>query len=88
MYIVVYGKSGLGKSEFGDILKNIIFRMDPDCKVSVDDESRNIRSFGSGSREHTINVLRELDSESEGLADVVIQMKTSKFREWYKEFGY
>ena len=88
MYILVHGKSGLGKSNLGDVIKGIIFKMDPSCAIHVDDEDRKVKTFGGGDNEHTINVMRTLEEEDEKLADVVIRIRTGKFKEWYQEFGY
>ena len=87
MYILILGKSGTGKSNLSDALRNAIFKVDDDCTILTDDEDRQVKKFGSGSNEYTINVARNLEKEVEEKADVIIELRTEKFLEIFRKLN-
>jgi ABC-type cobalamin/Fe3+-siderophores transport system ATPase subunit len=84
MNIIIIGKTGVGKSNLADILKNVIFKMDSDSEVMVDDPDRESKQLGSGKNIHTIKVVRENEvPENLTVYDMVINIKGNGFQEWY-----
>lgn len=86
MYILIHGKSGSGKSNLSDLIRNAIFKADRDSKIITDDEDRQIKDWGKGSNEYTVNVMRTLEKEDEEKADIIVNIKNNKFREWHQRF--
>ena len=80
MNIIIIGKTGVGKSNLADILKNVIFKMDSDSEVMVDDPDRESKQLGSGKNIHTIKVVRENEvPENLTVYDMVINIKGNGF---------
>lgn len=87
MDILILGKSGVGKSNFADMLKNVIFKMDKDAEVLVDDPDRESKQLGSGKNIHKIKVRRieNRDENDMNSCDILIQIKNEKFKQWFEE---
>ena len=62
MNILIIGNSGVGKSNFGDIMKNLIHRHDPDCTIVITDPSREQKTLGTGKNIHRISVCTKSES--------------------------
>ena len=87
MYILIVGGPSSGKSNLSDMIRNVIFKADSNSKVITDDEDREMKTFGSGKNEYTINVMRTLEKEDEEKADVVINIASKKFVDWYHKIN-
>jgi dephospho-CoA kinase len=85
MEILIVGKSGAGKSNFADILKNLIFKMDKDSEIIIDDPDRDVKKLGNGSTVHKIKVRRPEESTGDDVSDcdILIQIKSDKFKQWF-----
>jgi len=83
MKIIIIGKSGVGKSNLSDLLRNLIFKLDKDSKIMVDDHDRQIKEFGSGQDNHTIRVARDDSNINITDYDIEIRIKTNKFKDWF-----
>jgi CO dehydrogenase nickel-insertion accessory protein CooC1 len=84
MKILILGKSGVGKSNFADILKNYIFETDKNSVILIDDPDRANKKLGSGNDEHKIKV-KKLEDGNENIAeyDIVVNIQSEKFKEWF-----
>jgi CO dehydrogenase nickel-insertion accessory protein CooC1 len=97
MNILIVGKSGVGKSNLGDIIRNTIFKLDNNAIIHTDDPDRSVKTFGTGSNEYNIHVrkigeegftkgaIEEYSFEKDGEPDVVIEITSDKFKEWFRE---
>ena len=83
MYILIVGVPNSGKSNLSDMIRNVIFKSDGNSKIITDDEDREIKIFGSGENEHTINVMRTIEEVDLEKADIVINISTKNFVDWY-----
>ena len=83
MNILVVGKSGVGKSLMGDLIKNTIFRLDSDSTVNIDDPDRDVKVFGRGSNIYSLKIKRDKEGQEE-IADITVIINGSAFSEWYK----
>lgn len=81
MNILIYGKSGVGKTEFAEILRNLIFRTDSNAKVEVKDLDSELKSIGSGSNVHRITVVRELPKDTSQYG-IIINVRDQSFKDW------
>lgn len=82
MNILIYGKSGVGKTEFADILKNLIFKTDNNAKVEVKDLDSEVKLLGSGTNIHRITVVREVPLDLSPYS-VVVNIRDQNFKEWF-----
>lgn len=85
MNILLVGKSGLGKSNLGDIVRNSIFKADSNACISTDDPDRTVKTLGQGTNSYLLKVRREALPEDLEQADIVVTVNTSKFKELFKE---
>jgi predicted GTPase len=85
MNILITGASGVGKSILGDKIKNAIFKSDKNCKITIDDSSREQKSIGNGTNEYIIHVRQIPEQEVEDKADIIVQIKTGAFSRLVKE---
>lgn len=83
MKILIKGKSGVGKSILADILKNLIFKMDNNSEILIDDPDRETKQLGSGLNIHTIKVVRNDVEVDKNEFDIVIDIKSNQFKDWY-----
>ena len=91
MNILIAGKSGYGKSNLGDIIRNVIFKIDGNSTLNSNDPDRSIKSLGHGSNIYNVTI-RQLDSKEsldsltkeELENDVVIYIGSKKFSEWFR----
>lgn len=92
MNILVIGKSGFGKSNLGDIVRNTIFKLDSNSTIHSSDPDRSIKSLGQGSNIYNISVrqlkdeetLDSLTKEEFEKSDIVIYLTSKKFNEWFR----
>ncbi len=87
MKILIIGKSGMGKSNFADIIKNFIFKNDGDCEIIVDDTDRETKQVGQGKDIHTVKVRRPdmcLDRDVNE-CDILVQIKNDNFKKWFEK---
>lgn len=92
MNILLVGKSGLGKSNLGDIVRNTVFKLDSNSTINSDDPDRSMKSLGSGSNIYNISVrqlgsnesLENLTKEELHDKDIVIYLGSKKFLEWFR----
>lgn len=89
--ILIVGKSGYGKSNLGDIIRNAIFKIDGNSAISSNDPDRSVKLLGHGSNAYKVDV-RQLDSE-ESLGsltkeeldnDIVVYIGNKQFSEWFR----
>jgi CO dehydrogenase nickel-insertion accessory protein CooC1 len=85
MNILIIGKSGYGKSNLTDVVKNAIFKADEDAVIHIDDPDRNDKALGGGSYEYNIGVRREVKQDEVDKADIVVEIKTKAFLERFRE---
>jgi CO dehydrogenase nickel-insertion accessory protein CooC1 len=85
MNILIVGKSGYGKSNLSDLIRNAIFKADENCKITVDDHDRDSKVFGGGENEYTINVRREMKQEDYENADIVVEINSKAFIDRFNE---
>jgi dephospho-CoA kinase len=83
MNILIIGKSGVGKSNLADLLKNLIFKMDKQSNITINDPDREVKQFGSGISCHTITVVRDKVEANEFEYDIEIEIKTNQFKDWF-----
>ncbi len=83
MNILITGKSGSGKSNLGDIVKNFIFKIDKDCHIFNNDIDRNDKEFGRGKNEYNMYVKQIPTKEDVDQADVIINLQTKAFHDWF-----
>jgi CO dehydrogenase nickel-insertion accessory protein CooC1 len=85
MNILIVGKSGVGKSNFADILKNFIFKVDSNAEVIVDDPDREAKILGHGSNTHEIKVQKVEDNADVNSCeyDIVVNIQSDNFKKWY-----
>ena len=92
MNILIVGKSGVGKSNLGDIVKNTIFKLDADATINSDDPDRAVKSLGKGNNKYSISIkqlkeganLHDMFSEELLQGDVIILLTNQKFQEWFR----
>jgi hypothetical protein len=97
MNILIVGKSGVGKSNLGDIVKNTIFKLDSNAKIESDDPDRAVKSFGKGNNVYNIRVKKLWEGQDVGkymdsiflesgseTQDVIIVINNKKFMEWFR----
>lgn len=93
MNLLIVGVSGSGKSKLGDLIRNTIFRLDDDARITTRDPDRENKSFGDGKNVYNISVrqvpedqkstpVSEEDLES---SDVVIVLTNDSVNKWFKE---
>lgn len=91
MDILIVSKSGFGKSNMGDIIRNTIFKLDSDSTVNSGDPDRSMKYLGHGSNVYNITV-RQLRPE-ENLSnltkeelenDIVVYIGSKRFSEWFE----
>jgi energy-coupling factor transporter ATP-binding protein EcfA2 len=82
MNILIYGKSGCGKTEFADLLKNIIFKTDSNAKVELKDLDSEIKSLGDGTNVHRITVSREVPLDLSQYS-IVANIRDDSFKIWF-----
>ena len=87
MYILIVGVPNSGKSNLSDMIRNAIFRSDSNSKITTDDEDRELKTFGSGKNEYIINVMRTLEKEDEEKADIIVDIKSKEFINWYHKIN-
>jgi len=93
MNILIVGKSGLGKSNLGDIVKNTIFKMDGNATINTNDPDRAVKAFGTGSNVYNINIkqlaegvsIKDLAKEAIEEYDIIIDINNKAFLEWFRE---
>ena len=94
MNILIVGKSGVGKSNLGDIIRNTIFKLDSDALIKTDDPDRSVKTFGTGSNEYGISIERADEWESLRSAvteevtskeDIIIVINNENFQKWFRE---
>lgn len=85
MNILIVGESGCGKSNLSDVIRNGIFKADPDSNIHVDDPDRSRKDLGEGNNGYSIIVRREMLQEDADNADIVVKIKSKAFVEKYHE---
>ena len=92
MEILIVGKSGYGKSNMGDLVRNTIFKMDEDAVITSHDPDRSVKVLGHGQNIYNVKVkqlgpednLASLTPEEASSADVIISVTNEKFLEWFR----
>lgn len=87
MDIMIIGVPGSGKSEVGDIIKNTIFKIDPNSTIINHDPDRTYKPFGDGKNIYNIYT-KQVDSlplEEMKKYGVVITLNGTAVKEWIKE---
>jgi CO dehydrogenase nickel-insertion accessory protein CooC1 len=85
MEILIVGKSGNGKSNLADLIKNAIFKADAESCININDPDRENKSLGQGKNEYNINVRREASQEDKNKADISVEINNGRFIERFKE---
>ncbi len=87
MNILIIGKSGCGKSNLSDIIRNGIFKADSNSAIHVNDPDRTVKDLGEGKNVYNIAVRREMQKEDVDDADIVVEIKTKTFVEKFRELN-
>lgn len=85
MKILIVGKSGMGKSNLGDIIRNAIFRADSEACITTDDPDRETKTLGQGPNDYSLEVRQQASNQALEEADVVVYINTGRFKELFKE---
>ena len=75
MNILITGEHETGKSILANKIKNYIFKVDKDSKISLRDSSEPDKVTGHGANEYVIVVNSKLTDEDLQEADVIITIK-------------
>ena len=87
MNILIVGDSGSGKSNLGDFIRNLVFKLDREASITTDDLDREVKTFGSGKNVYNLKVQRSPTDEEVKKADIVISLNNKAFSDWFKIFG-
>lgn len=89
MNILIAGKSGTGKSNLGDIIRNGIFKADKNSRIKTNDTDRQVKEFGSGKNVYNLIIRKTGDIAVSGLdandleQDVIIILRGGEFKKRY-----
>lgn len=95
MNILIMGASGSGKSKVGDLIRNTVFKMDPNSKIATTDPDRENKIMGEGKNDYNI-VIKKVPSEElisyclppDILAnDVIIILTSGAAGRWFQEMS-
>jgi GTPase SAR1 family protein len=81
MDILIMGKSGFGKSNLADRIQNAIFKADKDASITTNDPDRETKVFGHGKNSYGIHITKEYPLEGLDKFDVVVDIRSPKFKE-------